>query len=196
MSYLTVDACSEGYYEEKKSRFLSFLIPVKTEEEAKDALAAIRKKYWDARHHVYAYRIGNELSPFPVKEKFYDDSEPAQTAGLPTMTVLKGAGLFDAMIITVRYFGGTLLGTGGLVKAYTAGAKDAIAHAHIIEVKEMVTRRLVCPYPLWDSFKYRLDQSGLSASDIVYADAVSAEVTLEKERESELDGLLVLFGLA
>ena len=106
----------------KKSRFLGITFPVETAEEAALQIAGIRKKYYDARHNCYAYRLTD-------KERFSDDGEPSQTAGKPMLDVLAGAGLTGALVVVTRYFGGTLLGTGGLVRAYTDAAKEAVAKA-------------------------------------------------------------------
>ncbi len=120
---------SEGYYEEKKSRFLAELFPIRTEEEAKELLRQVQKRYYDARHHCYAYVLGEEQG----LQKQSDDGEPSKTAGFPILSVLKGAELTDCILIVTRYFGGTLLGTGGLVRAYTEAARDAVQRAVLTE---------------------------------------------------------------
>nr|MBQ6241327.1 YigZ family protein [Lachnospiraceae bacterium] len=115
----------EGYYEEKRSRFLALACAVKTEEEAQGILAARRKAHPEARHHCYAYVCGprNELT------RFSDDGEPSGTGGRPILDVLLGSGLHDTLVVVTRYFGGTLLGTGGLSRAYSTAAADAVANA-------------------------------------------------------------------
>ena len=114
-----------GYYEEKRSRFPAAAYPVRSEEQALALIAAEKKKTYDARHHCWAYVLG------PKREtvRFSDDGEPSGTAGKPILEVLLGADARDALIIVTRYFGGTLLGTGGLVRAYTAASQDALANA-------------------------------------------------------------------
>ena len=117
---------AQGEYEEKKSRFLSQSFCVRREEEVAEILAGLRKQHYDARHVCYAYILhGN-----PPVEKSSDDGEPAKTAGLPMLDLLRAASLRNTLITVVRYFGGTKLGTGGLVRAYTAAAKEAL-HASI-----------------------------------------------------------------
>lgn len=121
---------SSGFYEEteKRSRFISYSFPVCSESEVQKHLKEIKSKHWDARHHVYAYSFyENSL------ERCSDDGEPSGTAGLPVMNVIKSFGLNDVLIIVVRYFGGILLGTGGLRKMYGSGAKGAVLNAGIIE---------------------------------------------------------------
>ena len=117
----TILAQAEAEIVEKKSRFIATVRPVKTEEEAKAFIEEMKKKYWNATHNVFAYQIGerNEL------QRFSDDGEPQGTAGMPVLSVLKGEDIKDTAIVVTRYFGGTLLGTGGLVRAYGHSAKGA-----------------------------------------------------------------------
>ncbi len=121
----TVIKCGYGEVVEKKSKFLGELHHISSAEEAKELVAAAKKKYYDARHHCYAYLMGETGE---IK-KYGDDGEPQGTAGLPMLSVLEGSGLTDCIVIVTRYFGGTLLGTGGLVRAYSAAAEAAIAAA-------------------------------------------------------------------
>ncbi len=115
---------------EKKSKFICCLYYVETEEQALEYVQQLRKKYYDARHHCFAFSIG--LSEYPI-ERFNDDKEPSGTAGKPILEVIKGAGLRNVLAVVIRYFGGVLLGTGGLIKAYTEAVKEAIANAEIYE---------------------------------------------------------------
>ena len=123
---------SPGYggVEEKNSRFLSEALFVDSEEAARSELARVRKQYYDARHHCSAWIIG----PGGETVRSGDDGEPAGTAGRPILEVIRGAGVTNAMVVVTRYFGGTLLGTGGLVRAYTAATRDALEHAEIREL--------------------------------------------------------------
>ena len=118
--YITVKRESAGQYIEKHSRFLGFLVPCAGESEATARINEKRKEYWDARHAVYAYVLADGTA------RFSDDGEPHGTAGKPVLEVLKSSGIKNAAIIVVRYFGGILLGTGGLVRAYTAAASSAL----------------------------------------------------------------------
>ena len=128
-SYKTVSGPAEGYINEKKSRFLSFIFPVVSVEEVMKILAEYRKKYYNARHVCWAYMIGWEREEF----RFNDDGEPSGTAGRPILGQINSFELTNVFILVVRYFGGTLLGTGGLIKAYKEAAADAINNAEIIE---------------------------------------------------------------
>lgn len=127
-SYKTVYGPAEGYINEKKSKFISFIFPVKSVDEAMEILEEYRKKYYNARHVCWAYMIGWERDEF----RFNDDGEPSGTAGRPILGQINSSELTDVLILVVRYFGGTLLGTGGLIKAYKEAAADAIANAEII----------------------------------------------------------------
>ena len=126
-SYTTILNEGEYEYEDRKSIFISTAAPVKTEEEALSFIAYVKKKYPDARHHVYAYVL-RENSIM----RFSDDREPQGTAGMPTLDAIRKNACTDAAIVTIRYFGGTLLGTGGLVRAYSAAAIGALNNAKII----------------------------------------------------------------
>ena len=128
-AYKTVYRGVSAEVVEKKSRFIADLAHVETEEEAQDFLAGIRRKYWDARHHCSAWILGKKQE---IK-RCSDDGEPSQTAGKPMLDVLSGEGLCDTILVVTRYFGGTLLGTGGLVRAYSEAAKAGIAASDIIE---------------------------------------------------------------
>ena len=128
-SYKTVVEPAEGYINEKKSRFISFVIPVSSADEAMEILEEHRKKYYNARHICWAYMIGWDREEF----RFNDDGEPSGTAGKPILGQINSSGLTDVIIMVVRYFGGTLLGTGGLIRAYRDAAADAINNAQIIE---------------------------------------------------------------
>jgi uncharacterized YigZ family protein len=128
-TYKTIIRLAEGYVTEKKSRFIAHIFPVKSVDEVKEILEGQRKKYYDARHICWAYMLGWERSEFRAN----DDGEPSGTAGKPILGQINSAGLTDVLITVVRYFGGTLLGTGGLIKAYKEAAAEAVTNAEIVE---------------------------------------------------------------
>ena len=128
-TYKTITTLSEGIYKEKGSKFLAFAIPVQTVEEIKEIVKNYRKEYYDARHLCYAYMLGDERKEF----RSNDDGEPSGTAGKPILGQINARELTNILVIVVRYFGGILLGTGGLVVAYKEAATDALNHAEIIE---------------------------------------------------------------
>ena len=125
--YLTISSTGEGYYTEKRSKFLAFAHHVETVDEVKELLAAYRKKYYDARHVCYAYMLGAGRAEFRAN----DDGEPSSTAGKPILGQINSSELTDILIVVVRYYGGVNLGTSGLIVAYREAAADAIVHATI-----------------------------------------------------------------
>ncbi len=127
--YNTFKNNSEGLFKDRGSKFLAFGFPITDEQKAKELVSETRKKYHDARHHCYAYRIGPSDNKFRVN----DDGEPSGTAGKPIYGQIIANNLSDILIIVVRYFGGTLLGTSGLINAYRSAANDCITNAQIIE---------------------------------------------------------------
>lgn len=135
--YKTIEGPSEGLYKEKGSRFMAFAYPVCTEEEIREIIAGLKEKYYDARHHCYAWCLGvNEM-----RFRANDDGEPSSTAGKPIWGQIQSNGLANILIVVVRYFGGIKLGVPGLIHAYKEAAADAIAQATIVErtIKEQLT---------------------------------------------------------
>lgn len=128
-TYRSIAAPARGIYKELGSKFLAFAYPVETEDEVKTILAALRKEYFDARHHCYAWRLGLQGEPFRMN----DDGEPSSTAGRPIHGQLLSQGLSDILVVVVRYFGGVKLGVPGLIRAYKTATQDALAHAEIVE---------------------------------------------------------------
>ena len=142
-TYRTIRDLSEGYYTEKRSRFLSFALPVRTPDEVKTQVDAYRKKYYDARHVCWAYMLGPDRTTFRAN----DDGEPSSTAGKPILGQINSNNLTDILIIVVRYFGGIELGTSGLIVAYRTAAAEAIAAAHIEERTVDETITITFEYP-------------------------------------------------
>ena len=178
MEYITVGGIGKGEYVEKKSRFLGEIHPVLTEAEAAAVVAAARKKYYDARHHCYAWILGEDGSA----KKASDDGEPSGTAGIPMLKVLDGAGIRNAVVVVTRYFGGTLLGTGGLVRAYTNAAQEALADARIVRMCCCRVIGIDTEYSLLDRVLYYLKQNRVAPYDHVYSDRVSLKITVEEDR--------------
>lgn len=170
-AYRTIEGRAEGEYEDRKSRFIGIVEPATTEQEALDFLARVRAEHPMARHHVYAYilRAGNRV-------RYSDDGEPKRTAGIPVLEVLQHAGVSDVACAVVRYFGGTLLGTGGLVRAYTKAPQLALAHAHVVELAPCRDVMVAVPYALYDQVAHRLAEERRTVVDTVYADDVTVQV--------------------
>ena len=164
--YRTVLRNGEGVYEEKKSVFYGACFPVKNEEEALRLLQAEKRRYPDARHHVYAYILteGNLL-------RYSDDREPQGTAGMPILDLLRKSGITDVLMVVTRYFGGTLLGTGGLVRAYTAAAKEALSAAGVAEGKQMTVFSLCLSYSDYPRVQPLLS-GDVTVSGVEYAEGV------------------------
>lgn len=128
-TYLTIAQACEGLYKEKGSKFIAFAYPVSSEEDVKNRLADLRKEHFNARHHCYAFRLGADKQAYRAN----DDGEPKYTAGKPIFGQIQSKDLTNILIVVVRYFGGTLLGVGGLITAYKQAAADALEHAVIME---------------------------------------------------------------
>ena len=134
-------------YVEKRSRFLGLVQPVSSEDEAREIIAACKKQYHDARHNCWCYLLRDGT------ERYSDDGEPQGTAGLPMLEVFKREGVENVVCVVTRYFGGVLLGTGGLLRAYTKSAKDALDAAGIAAVRRWVKLEVGCPYSLFERMK-------------------------------------------
>ena len=159
----------EGEVVEKKSRFIASTKPVSSEDEAMAFVEEIRKKYWDARHHCYAYVIGSRGQLCRCS----DDGEPAQTAGRPMLDVLLGEEIRNVCVVVTRYFGGTLLGTGGLVRAYSAAVKEGLKES--VTVKKQLGRKIkmVTDYNGIGKIQYVAGQMGILIMDTQYTDQVT-----------------------
>ena len=144
-SYCVPATRSRTEFTERKSRFITTLCRVESAEEAEAFLAAIRAECPDATHHCAAYRIKN-----PLIERFYDDGEPGGTAGMPMLDVLKKQDLYDAAVVVTRYFGGILLGAGGLCRAYSRGAAEGVEAAGLARMEPGVRMRIRCAYSLYE----------------------------------------------
>ena len=173
----TVYIGGEGEIVEKKSRFIATVRPVASEEEAVAFIAEMKKKYWDARHNCSAFVIGDrqELS------RCSDDGEPAQTAGRPMLDVLLREEIHNVAVVVTRYFGGVLLGTGGLLRAYTAAAADALADAGISEVRRWLACEVSTPYALYEPVRAAVAALGGVVQETQYASAVTVCALLPEE---------------
>lgn len=164
----------EGELVEKKSRFIATVEPVESEEQALAFIERMRKQYWDASHNCFAYVIGekNQL------QRCSDDGEPSQTAGRPMLDVLLGEEIHNACVVVTRYFGGTLLGTGGLVRAYSGAAKEGLANAAIVTKILGEELELASDYTDIGKIQYILAQKGVVTLDTQYSDKVAVRVVV------------------
>ncbi|NCA77790.1 MAG: YigZ family protein [Alphaproteobacteria bacterium] len=154
--YLTISGKSEGTYRDKASKFIANALPVFSEEEAKSALDRIRKNYYDANHHCYAYRIGYENFIYRIQ----DDGEPSGSAGKPIYGQILSKELYDVLVVVTRYFGGTKLGIPGLIHAYRTAAKEALEKAVIVESVMMKEYSVQFEYPLMNEVMRIIKESG------------------------------------
>ena len=184
-AFLVPAGYGAGEYVEKRSRFIGQLWPVESEEEALARIAAVRKEHYDARHNCFAY-----LVRATGVVRYGDDGEPQGTAGQPILAVLQGAGVTNAVCTVTRYFGGVLLGTGGLVRAYTAAAKAALEAAGAAETALWRVCRVRCPYPPFERVKRLLDREEAVAEKIDYGAEIVIDALVRAERAEDFAAAL------
>ena len=172
--------------EVKKSKFITNIIKIKNEEEARKKINEIRKKYSNAHHNCYAYIVYDNETKMII-EKSSDDKEPSGTAGIPILTVIQKNNLVNVLIKVTRYFGGILLGTGGLVKAYTDSTKNALEESEIVELIYGDILEYELKYDEFEYFKYICEKNNLNILEITYSEIIKAKVKIEKENEQYLE---------
>lgn len=165
--YLTVSKATEYSFTEKKSRFIGYVKPVQTETEAIEFIDSIKKKHSDARHNVYAYVLRENN-----KQRYSDDGEPQGTGGLPVLEVITKKGLIDVCVVVTRYFGGILLGTGGLTRAYSAGCKGAVECGEIVKMTECKSFSLECDYGFYNTLQNLFIKFGVKTENSDFSDTV------------------------
>jgi len=183
----TVYKGGEGELVEKKSRFIATVRLVKSEEEALEFIERMRKKYWDARHNCYAYILGENQNCI----RSSDDGEPQGTAGHPMLDVLMGEQLYNVAVVVTRYFGGVLLGTGGLVRAYSGAVREGLANSILIEKKKGVLVEIGTDYTGVGKLQYLTASEKITVLDTAYTDTVQMRVLLEPERLSWFKGAVM-----
>lgn len=191
-TYRTIVTPSEGLYKEKGSKFLAFAFPVTSVEEVKPILERLKKEYYDARHHCYAYVLGADKEVFRAN----DDGEPSGTGGRPIHGQMLSADLTNMLIVVVRYFGGILLGASGLANAYKAAARDAIENASIVEKTVDVTFHLQFEYALMNEVMRIVKDFGLTCRNQDFNLDCRMDVSIRKSEAARLqDALEHLRGL-
>lgn len=173
--YRIPTAPGEAEFQEKRSTFLGHVRPVETEDEAKAFVAAMKKQYHDARHNCWCYLLRGGV------ERYSDDGEPQGTAGIPMLEVFRREGVTNVVCVVTRYFGGVLLGTGGLLRAYTKSAKDALDAAGISAVRRWVSVALPCSYALLERMKAAVAAADGVVSDLEYGADVVLRALLPEE---------------
>lgn len=179
--YTTVEHEARAEFEEKRSVFISHAMPVKTEEEAAAFVKRIKNEYRDARHNVFAYVLGDGSV-----QKYSDDGEPQGSAGMPVLDVIRKSGCTDTVVVVTRYFGGILLGVGGLVRAYSHSARLALDEANIITYEKYSQMRLESSYSDYGRYSAELLRFGVSMSEPEFAENVILNFCVKKVREREL----------
>ncbi len=178
--YKTVELESSDYFVEKKSKFIGYAKPVSTQDEAVEFINTIKSKHWDATHNVYAYVLRENNT-----QRYSDDGEPSGTAGVPVLDVILKENVTDVCAVATRYFGGTLLGAGGLVRAYSHTSKIALDAAHIITMANCQIYSVIVDYSFYDRLNVLLSDFGANVIKSDFSTSVSVEFSI-KEDASEL----------
>jgi len=182
--YRSIKNRSRGLYKDRGSKFISIAIPLESEDQVKKLLDEYKKKYHDARHHCFAYKLGTDDDEWRVN----DDGEPAGTAGNPIMGQIKSFDLSNILIIVIRYFGGTLLGTGGLIRAYREAARDALENSQIVKKTIDCTYRLNFPYEAMNDVMKIIKDRNLEQSGQDFGLDCSLTVRFRASLEDEITG--------
>jgi uncharacterized YigZ family protein len=191
-TYQTIREPSEGLYKEKGSRFLAFAFPVNNREDTENKVSDLRKKYHNARHHCYAYVLKPDQSEYRIN----DDGEPSNSAGQPILAQIKAHNLTNILVVVVRYFGGTLLGTGGLIRAYKTAAADAIHNASIVTATIREIYQLRYGYDLTGAVLKVVEDPGVKILDQAFDEQVRMEIGIRKSvAERVIKKLHLLQGL-
>lgn len=184
MEFKTINQVIQVEITEKKSKFIANLFPAQSVEEAEEMIKEIKKKYHDARHNCMAYRI---MEDNQVIEKSSDDGEPSGTAGAPMLNILQKNNLANVVIIVTRYFGGILLGTGGLVRAYSDSLLKAIEQSEFLTKCQGVEMLVTTEYSEFDAFKYYCKNNNILITNVEYGELISCKIELEIDKKEKLD---------
>ncbi len=178
-SYLTIAEPAEGIFKDRGSKFLSFAYPAKNESDIRDILKQLKKDFHDARHHCYAYRIGVD----PVFVRANDDGEPSSTAGKPILNQLEKHDLTNILVVVVRYFGGKLLGVGGLINAYRTATVIAIENSRIVRKKIRHLYRLTFEYPQMNDVMTIIKEHHVETSNQIFEVSCAMNIAIELDKE-------------
>lgn len=175
------EECIEAEIVEKKSRFIASLFYVETYQEAEEKIKEVKKKYYDAKHNCFAYLVYENCE---IKKKYSDDGEPSGTAGAPMMEILEKENLCNLVVVVTRYFGGILLGTGGLVRAYSDSLKKAIKKATLIEKEHGYEAQIKIAYTDFEKFKYYCNKNNINITSSTYTDIVVCNIEINEDEKS------------
>ncbi|MDY5436163.1 YigZ family protein [Peptostreptococcus porci] len=185
--FRTLHSYGSDEYIVEKSKFIGHAKPVQTEEEARMFVEEIKQKYKDATHNVWAYTIGQSMNI----QRYSDDGEPQGTAGIPTLELIKKEDLRNVVVVVTRYFGGIKLGAGGLVRAYTKGAKLGLDAAKIVEKRPFISVEIEIEYTLLGKIQNELSNNNYFVKEIEYADKVKINVFCESEKTEGLNKMIL-----
>ncbi|WP_296135048.1 YigZ family protein [uncultured Eubacterium sp.] len=184
--YKTVEKEASDFFIEKKSKFIGYAKPVKTQEEAVEFISKIKSKHWDATHNVYAYVLRENNI-----QRYSDDGEPSGTAGVPVLDVMLKESLVDVCVVATRYFGGTLLGAGGLVRAYSHASKIALDAAGIITMAQCSVMSAEVDYSFYDRLNILLSDFSAVILDTSFSDKVCVEFSVKENIVDSLNAKLI-----
>lgn len=184
--YKTVEKEASDFFIEKKSKFIGYAKPVKTQEDALEFISKIKSKHWDATHNVYAYVLRENNI-----QRYSDDGEPSGTAGVPVLDVMLKESLVDVCVVATRYFGGTLLGAGGLVRAYSHTSKIALEAAGIITMAQCSVMRAEVDYSFYDRLNILLSDFSAVILDTSFSDKVCVEFSVKENIVDSLNAKLI-----
>ena len=182
-NFLTIQEEEQTQIVEKKSKFIAEIYPVTNIQEVQNKIKEVKKKYYDAKHHCIAYRIIEEGR---IIERASDDGEPSGTAGAPMLNLLKGNNLCNVLVVVTRYFGGILLGTGGLVRAYSEATNLVIQKSKMINITEGYEITLKLEYNNLDAFNYYCKNNNIIILNIEYAENISIKIEMETDKKEIL----------
>ncbi len=185
IEYKTVEFEADDFFIEKKSKFIGYVKPVKTQVEATDFINSIKSKHWDATHNVYAYVLRENNI-----QRYSDDGEPSGTAGVPVLDVLLKENLVDVCVVATRYFGGTLLGAGGLVRAYSHTSKIAVNAGNIITMAQCSVMKASVDYSFYERLNTLLNDFNANIIENDFADKVNVTFSLKKNLQKGLEDKL------
>lgn len=180
--FTTLEREASAEFTEKKSLFIGYATPIKSEEDALEFIKKIRHKHGDATHNCFAYTLrGGAIA------RYSDDGEPQGTAGMPIFDVIKKNGVDDCCVVVTRYFGGILLGAGGLVRAYANGAKIALEAAHIVTYERYTEFRIVCDYSAYQKLEYELPRFGIITDAVDFGGQITLKLAIKESLFSDFE---------
>ena len=180
MEYKTIKESNMAEIVEKKSKFIANIFHIENKEEAEKIISNTKKEYYDARHNCFAYSFYDEKS-MQIYSKSSDDGEPSGTAGVPILSVINGNNLVNVLIVVTRYFGGILLGTGGLVRAYKEVTEKVVSNSKMYKIVEGYEVKIVIDYNNWDKFNYYCKNNGINIIKTEYFEKIECIFEISKE---------------